>query len=526
LILQAGSLRRFLERTFSRGSKVSRGSTIRHGKGYQHGYKLLILQDNGAYMLGIDHSAREWGTLERDNFRAMKIRRSTVLAAAFGLLLILIAASSAAVWRNTLRIQDSVATLHQTHKEAADALTRIRSGVYLTATLMRDSLLDPDPDSKADYVHQFETIRSEAEQDLQRLEGFMTDGAQLEALSLLRNELRAYWEPAEAALDLTPIERVIRRMQLLRQRVGKRDEIFKIASQVENLLTANMDREQQRIERTQQQLRSSLAWGTGITLTLGFLIAAFTLMRLLALEQQSDVAAAELRQLSNQLRTAQEEERKYLSRELHDQVGQMLTALRMELAAVAPKDSSVRGQLDRARGTLDSTLKTVRNMAMLLRPSMLDDLGLGPALSWQVKEFSRLTGIAADLKLDEHVDDLPEQHRTCLYRVLQEALTNCARHSQAKHVSVLVTRTADNVRASVADDGIGFAPHVIRRSGMGLLGMEERVRELDGDFRLTSQPGTGTRIDVSLPINPHNNEHKNSDSRRPWHRTRRVEASA
>jgi signal transduction histidine kinase len=236
---------------------------------------------------------------------------------------------------------------------------------------------------------------------------------------------------------------------------------------------------------------------------LGGAIAAASLSRMLKLERQSQAAESELRLLSGQLRTAQEEERKHLSRELHDQVGQMLTGLRMELAGIArvlaDSESEISSRIARAKGTVEQTLRIVRNIAMLLRPSMLDDLGLSPALAWLVKEMSRSSGIDIQSSIDSTVDSLPETQRTCIYRLVQEALTNAVRHSGARHAEVVIQARAGSVVGSVNDDGKGFDLASHKRRGLGLLGMEERVRELGGTIRVTSQPGHGTRVELRLP---------------------------
>jgi len=201
------------------------------------------------------------------------------------------------------------------------------------------------------------------------------------------------------------------------------------------------------------------------------------------------------------LRTAQEQERKFLSRELHDQVGQMLTGLRMELTAVSrtTTDRELLVTLDRAKSTVEQTLGIVRNIAMLLRPSMLDDLGLTPALTWLVKEVSRSSGIDIKREIDDRVDQLPDAHRTCLYRVVQEALTNISRHSGARNAELRVTVTAGWVRVLVKDDGRGFDVAAQKKRGLGLVGMEERVRELGGNLHVTSIPGRGTLVEIRLP---------------------------
>jgi signal transduction histidine kinase len=142
-------------------------------------------------------------------------------------------------------------------------------------------------------------------------------------------------------------------------------------------------------------------------------------------------------------------------------------------------------------------ISEIRNMALLLRPSMLDDFGLVPALDWQARETAKRTGMHVQLN-SEGTGELPEEHKTCIYRVVQEALNNCARHAQASNVQVAVRGESGRILLSVLDDGSGFDP--IRVRGMGLMGMEERVRHLGGTFEIDSHPGRGTRLEIALPV--------------------------
>ena len=133
-------------------------------------------------------------------------------------------------------------------------------------------------------------------------------------------------------------------------------------------------------------------------------------------------------------------------------------------------------------------------MALFLRPSMLDDLGLVAALKWQAREVARRSGLNVKMVSDEIVEDLPDSHRTCLYRVVQEALNNCAKHAQATQVRVVVHQDQDGLSVTVQDDGIGFDPN--QEKGMGVLGMEERVERLGGRFSIDSKPGSGTVLSI------------------------------
>jgi signal transduction histidine kinase len=167
------------------------------------------------------------------------------------------------------------------------------------------------------------------------------------------------------------------------------------------------------------------------------------------------------------------------------------------------------GRADRARGgaasgqalaeakrLLDTILRSVRDLVMGLRPSMLDDFGLQPALEWLVRDFRRRFAIPVELTLRGEVSELPDQTRTCVYRIVQEALTNCARHAQAKQIEIAVAAERNTLDLTVADDGID----PLRARGMGLLGIEERVRELHGTFEVRPRTPSGTRLHVMLPI--------------------------
>jgi signal transduction histidine kinase len=461
----------------------------------------------------------------------MHVRRSILLTVAFSALLLVIAASAFAVWRNATNALNRVAALHYSHMQAGSALSSIRANVYLTGILTRDYLLDPDPVHAQQYSDQFNSIRESTEDSFRILGAGSPDEEQRAALERLRRELDAYWDPTEIALDWTPDEKRAHHNRVLRQRIRRRTEIFALTDQVDKLMTANFLRERQRLTNANREFQSSLGWTTGIALVFGFGIAGVTLARMITLERQSQEAESELRRLSGQIRTAQEQERKYLSRELHDQVGQMLTGLRMELTSMArlhgDAESEVSSRIARAKGTVEQTLRIVRNIAMLLRPSMLDDLGLTPALAWLIKEVSRTSGIPIQADVDPAVDSLPDDYRTCLYRVVQEALTNVARHSGAHRAEVSLRAAGAWVTGAITDNGRGFDPEDAKPKGLGLVGMEERVRELGGSIRVTSSADRGTRVEIRLP-RPGATEERhdtNPDRGRSRDRSDRAEAS-
>jgi signal transduction histidine kinase len=183
-------------------------------------------------------------------------------------------------------------------------------------------------------------------------------------------------------------------------------------------------------------------------------------------------------------------------------VGQTLNALLVDAAnlskRVQPEDTVSQRYLDNIRKYADSSVNSIRDIALLLRPSMLDDLGLIPALEWQAREVSRRSGIKVKVSAENVTDSLPDEMRTCIYRVVQEALQNVLRHSGAKCSMVTVRQDEHSLFLSVEDDGHGFDPNLTR--GLGMLGMEERVRQLGGQFEVQSIPGKGTVLRVTLPV--------------------------
>jgi signal transduction histidine kinase len=206
-----------------------------------------------------------------------------------------------------------------------------------------------------------------------------------------------------------------------------------------------------------------------------------------------------MRQLSQRVVATQEEERKNLSRELHDHVAQVLTGLRMELGRIERTTPSVSPAVAECKRLVDDMFGTVRNLALGLRPSMLDDFGLQAALEWHVRDFMRRYAIDVELRMEGEFDTLPEKYRTCVYRIVQEAMTNCARHAQAKAIRVGSTTDGGQLRIWVTDDGRGLNPRQ-HPAGLGLRGIEERVKELQGNMTIDQEPSGGTTISVTIPL--------------------------
>ncbi|MGQ9600413.1 MAG: response regulator [Anaerolineae bacterium] len=217
----------------------------------------------------------------------------------------------------------------------------------------------------------------------------------------------------------------------------------------------------------------------------------------------------DLRRLSAQLFSAQEAERARLARELHDELGQALTAISLDLAEALkslPPDSPPRfiDKLTTARMVANEALDQVRRLSLDLRPGILDDLGLVSALRWYLNRWNKSYEIQVEFQVMGLEERLPPELETALYRIVQEAMTNVAKHAQASQVRVLLERTPSTTLALIEDNGRGFVPDEVFREtpiqGAGLLGIRERASLLGGQFTITSHPGQGTCLLVEVPL--------------------------
>jgi len=219
-------------------------------------------------------------------------------------------------------------------------------------------------------------------------------------------------------------------------------------------------------------------------------------------EEQIAESELRLRKLSSQLLTTQEEERRSISRQLHDELGQLATAVHLDLKSAARQTDRQRGQ-DLVRRAIEGTeqlLKNLHAIATRVRPTVLDDLGLHDAVESYLEEFSHRTGIAVAADLSFPREHIPADASEHAYRILQEALTNVAKHAQTSQVSVVVHVGARQIELSVRDEGVGFAPERHVHTRLGILGMQERAELLGGAMQLISAPGEGTRVEVTIPF--------------------------
>ena len=442
---------------------------------------------------------------------AISLKTWPVVALALGGLLLLVVLSILATRRKAHEIYTQLDELNMLHRDVEAKMRRLRSDVHLSGIFVRDYLLDNSHLSGPAYRERLTDLRTATTANVAALNDLIGHREE-ERMHSLTSKLEDYWQAFGPLFDWTPAQKGALSSGFLRKVVlPRREAVLNIAQQIEELNNANMADQRAQVALRQQELDTyvtRMLWGR---LALGIAVAVIAVLRIRLLEQRSieqrestERAEQEMRRLSHQLVGAQEDERKRLSRELHDEVGQMLTALRMELGkaerARTSPDGRFSANLAECKRLIETMVHTVRGLAMGLRPAMLDDLGLEPALNWQARDFSRRYNVPVNLVLTGDLDRLPESHRTCVYRVLQEALTNCARHANARRIEVVVEGRNDMLSMEVRDDGVGITD--ARTGGLGLIGIQERVREIHGRMTLVSPAGGGTALRVELPV-PH-----------------------
>jgi signal transduction histidine kinase len=423
-----------------------------------------------------------------------------VLAVGFGgmLLIFLIAGIDAIRLLRNMRETNKI--LHDGSIERSRRLGSVRGYVLLTQAYMGDYLLDSDQETARDHLEQLQGAWSQMISDLANYQTTtLEEEVLMKRIQALLNE---QWRDLNRAMTASVEQRRTAVRPL-------RTAVFEITTRVEDADARQHAWAESGIQREFENMGRQLTVVLEIAVGAAIMLAAGCVVYVLRIERENrrryqEIAEARgaLEQLSARLLDAQEEERRSISRELHDEIGQTLTAVLVDAANLANRipadDAESRRYLENIRGLADSSVNSIRNIALLLRPSMLDDLGLIPALEWQAREVSRRSGIKIKVTDENVPDSLPDAVRTCIYRVVQEALSNVARHSGATSASVNVRGQNGSLDLTVTDDGTGFNPG--RTRGIGLLGMEERVKQLGGRLEVRSEVGKGTTLRVTLPI--------------------------
>jgi len=434
------------------------------------------------------------------------MRFRTWPVAALGLfgLLALIVVSLYTAYGRAVGTSGQLEAVNVRHREIFSKLRQVRSDVYLSAIYVRDYLLDNERAHDPEYLKQLAAFRASSLAALNDLTDLLpphSDGTN--TLNELRDSMETYWSLFEPLFFWTPAEKLTRSASFVRTDVlHRREEVLTLAREIEALNDASFEAQRTEIVKGRTEFQQGLWNLLWQSLVLGLIVTVVAVTRLRGLERRADEqrvfaeeAERRMRTLSQQIVATQEEERRKLSRELHDHVGQLLTGLRLSLGRIERAGHSTSD----SREIVDDLTRIVRDLSSGLRPSMLDDLGLQPALEWLGRDVSRRSKVTVSVAVDGGLDDLPDAYRTCAYRVVQEALTNVVKHARADRAEVVVRRLKFSLTVSCADNGQGFS-HALKSDGLGLRGLEERVKELAGSLQITSVPGTGTTVVAQLPL--------------------------
>ncbi len=421
---------------------------------------------------------------------ARPFRENLALGGGYTLVLGLLICSTIEAYRLQRTLSMREAAVYQSHIERENALSELRDLMWLGATYAREYLIDGDAVRFRSQIAEI-TQKGKVSAALLRPEAAHSFFVYTEAWSKL-----AAASPGGRELTMSLIEK-----ELLPLRLGVLETLEQTKADIQNeLRSAEGD-----LAKTQLAIVWQLFIVLGSSLLAGLAIAGVTMRYVRNWQLERTEHAVEMAHLSARLQDVQEEERKSLAHELHDEVGQTLTALRMEIspALAASQNPAVRERLRHSYALAERALQTVRHISLMLRPSLLDDLGLDAALEWHLKEFSRRSGIQTEYLSDEGMMELSDETRTCIYRVAQEALNNCEKYSRALKVRVVVRSSEDSIMVEISDNGIGF--HLNSRGmpagGTGLLGIRERVSRLGGAALVDTSPGGGgTRVLATLPL--------------------------
>jgi signal transduction histidine kinase len=389
------------------------------------------------------------------------------------------------------------------------ALENLRSDIYFSGTHIRDYLLSSDPDAAKAKAAAFVQTRNHLRQAVESYAQHLHPD-EIQDFRQLQTRLPSYLNKLSEILTWSQADKTSKGEGFIQNEVlPRRVEMLALTDRIERLNERWMEERSHDTSQLLASFRLRQSVLVAIILGVGLLVAGLTFFRIMNLEKESEerfaeilTARSKLEELSSQVLEAQEKERRAIARELHDEVGQALWAISLGLDNVAAalkrdnRDEAVQ-RLSEVREMSNRNVQMVRNISLLLRPSMLDDLGLLPALKWLARETSRNSGVNVEVQADELPDSVPDEYKTCLYRVVQEALRNCCRHAHATQACISIRPAAKGLVLMIQDNGTGFDPS--HEKGLGLIGMEERVKRIGGFFQIKSSSGLGTTIALELP---------------------------
>ncbi|MBI4263483.1 MAG: MCP four helix bundle domain-containing protein [Acidobacteria bacterium] len=417
--------------------------------------------------------------------------------------------------RSLRDVEQRVTEVHASLLRGDQVLDAVRTSVLLGSIYLRDALIDDASPTREYYRDELNQIRADVERVLPAYVPEVESPVEREHWATLQTKLEEYWASREVVFTPDAPRTTGQAAALLRSRVvPARESILEIVDALAALQRTSRERHEMEASLLYAEARTRVLSMASMAIVVGLVVAYLASRHVGRLEREIERQRLaerqnrrDLERLSARLVTAQEEERRSLSRELHDAVGQALTAIKMEMGVAlrgVETDSRARASLDEARSIAESTLQSVRDLSQLLHPSMLDDFGLPEALAAHLRSFSKRSGIRAQFTHERMDERLSPEIEVCVYRIVQEALTNVARHSGASSCTVALIRRDGVLHLTIEDDGRGIdtaaARAVDARRGLGLIGMRERAQALSGTFVIENRPEGGTRVAVRLPV--------------------------
>ena len=417
--------------------------------------------------------------------------------AGFSLVIVLLAAAAIVGIGNIQSIQENANSLVREQSLTNRLIDELHSQQTTLSEVF--SVLARDPDS-VDY-YKIMTQLDEADRDIARIS---EDGARTADHDLWQRLNRSSLDFSREARRLLSIEEpeTFSSIDLFRYHGA-------FASVVARLLEAEyrkLNAAQGQIERRTSHLRDISLLFAGASVLLALVFAVFTVRMVSQLIRRLEWQTAELGRVSWHMLEDQEATARRFSHELHDELGQSLTAVKTNLsalaAAAAGRDATDAGpRLADCLRLVDEAIGNVRQMSQLLRPTILDDFGLEAGLRWLAEGFAARTGIEVAVD-SSYSGRLPDETETHLFRIAQEAMTNIARHAAALHVQMRLASSGGEIRLSIQDDGRGLSAAPAGGLGLGLIGMRARARSAGGDVTVRSRPGQGVLIEVRAPLRP------------------------
>jgi signal transduction histidine kinase len=428
----------------------------------------------------------------------------------FGGLLVLLCILGVSEMSFLSQIRAREETIRQDYVTRDRVLQTLRAEIYTSGTHIRDFLLDSDDALAVEHRDQFFDTKHQIEDGIAEYRTLVPDGDK-ESFRQFSEQLASYMTAIAPVLNWTAEQRHAGASGFVHSELlPRRMSALGLADRIQRISESQLDASSASLSAMLSSFRVKRLILLILGIATGIALAGGAIWRLLRLENESQLrfdevvsTREELKRLSVELVSAQENERRRISRELHDEVGQVLTAIMLGLGNLrsALKDANadeVFRQLQLVEDMTQRNASVVRNISLLLRPTMLDDLGLVPALKWYARETSRTGAIAVDVVVEAFGDDIPDEYRTCIFRIVQEAVRNAARHSAAHQVRIYIQENNGALSLSVQDDGKGFDPS--QDAGLGILGMKERVMHLGGNLEVHSKPGSGTIVKFLLPM--------------------------